>query len=661
MVTAEGQLLVGLAVLWVWLWMLATRRRSATPQSTSQLLSAAGDGSRRGGGAAGPVGGAWRLGWWVGVAAVLFVVQAGLAEAILGVRALSGMDGAVWSWFVGHRRPDSTVIAAAVDLLGGTTAMAIVALLVVVVLLGRRRVAEAIVVATAPAVVGLLVVVDKAGYGRMRPPAAQQLIVETNGSLPSGHTAGTTVVLGVLAIVVCRSAIGGVARLVVSALAVAVAAVVGVSRLYLGVHWFSDVADGWLLGAALVAAGAAALAWWDRRCAAGGRPRVAGGFERRELEGSGRRGVGPAGWAHRLGWVAMVGVFAVPVASYGSALAFPGQASVAVRTVDWMRDNGAGGLVDAVETWWFAGNGPTGAAPAASDVPTFVAGGAGSTDGAGWHPAPLPGAGSSTGLPGEGVWARQARAADGQTTMFTSYFRPDPAHPSVLVGVAALNQAELRTTLVAGTKEPVAAGAPGRVPPALRGSLVAVFNSGWKMAEARGGYYADGQQVVALHEGAASVVVHRGGRASVGQWGRDERLGPDVIAVRQNLALVVDGGAVLPGVGANPDGRWGTAHNELQYTWRSGLGVDAAGQLIYLAGDQLTLAGLAQAMVEAGVVRGLELDIHPDMVAFNVFQPDRLRAGPTRLLPSMRSPPTRYLAPDQRDFFAVALADARRP
>lgn len=124
---------------------------------------------------------------------------------------------------------------------------------------------------------------------------------------------------------------------------------------------------------------------------------------------------------------------------------------------------------------------------------------------------------------------------------------------------------------------------------------------------------------------------------TVGEWGREEALGPDVVAVRQNLALVVDGGVVRPG-----------------------LGIDASGQLLYLAGDQLTLAGLAQAMAEAGVVGGLQLDIHPDMVAFATYHPDRPGTAPSTLLTGMRSTPTRYLAPDQRDFFAVTLADTRR-
>jgi hypothetical protein len=75
------------------------------------------------------------------------------------------------------------------------------------------------------------------------------------------------------------------------------------------------------------------------------------------------------------------------------------------------------------------------------------------------------------------------------------------------------------------------------------------------------------------------------------------------------------------------------------------------------AGDRLTLAGLADAMVAAGVRRGMELDIHTGNVAFTGFDPTAtdLAGSGTRLLPSMGQRLTRFLVPDQRDFVAVTL------
>jgi hypothetical protein len=64
---------------------------------------------------------------------------------------------------------------------------------------------------------------------------------------------------------------------------------------------------------------------------------------------------------------------------------------------------------------------------------------------------------------------------------------------------------------------------------------------------------------------------------------------------------------------------------------------------------------LAAAMVKAGIVRGMELDIHTQMVTFSTYRPDRPGSAPAHLLPTMAGLADRYLKPDQRDFFAVEL------
>ncbi len=134
------------------------------------------------------------------------------------------------------------------------------------------------------------------------------------------------------------------------------------------------------------------------------------------------------------------------------------------------------------------------------------------------------------------------------------------------------------------------------------------------MADANGGWFGDGRTVVPLQQGAASLVIHRDGSATVGQWGRDVNAGTDVAAVRQNLQLIVDGGRPVPGLTTNAGGAWGSAKNQLQYTWRSGVGVTANGGLVYAGGANMSLAALADALTNAGAVRGMQLDIHDKMV-----------------------------------------------
>jgi hypothetical protein len=239
-----------------------------------------------------------------------------------------------------------------------------------------------------------------------------------------------------------------------------------------------------------------------------------------------------------------------------------------------------------------------------------------------------------------------------------STFRPDPSHPGVVVGVARFDQRLVTAHLIAGTREPDRQLWPegGQVPAGQRASLVATFNSGFKMSGAHGGFFADGRLARPLRDGAASLVIARNGRVSVDQWGRDRRFGPDVAAVRQNLTLIVDHRAVVAGLEVNHDDRWGSAKNQFQYTWRSALGVDAAGNLYYVAGDKLTLATLARALAATGADRGMELDIHPAEVHLFAYQhPVGAPLSPTKLLGTMCGPADRYLQPDQRDFVALSL------
>ncbi|MGH7743653.1 MAG: hypothetical protein ACREQ5_02380 [Candidatus Dormibacteria bacterium] len=343
--------------------------------------------------------------------------------------------------------------------------------------------------------------------------------------------------------------------------------------------------------------------------------------------------------------------------SYARALSYPGSASWSVRTVDWVREHGGSGVVNTVENWWYSNNAPTGSAPASSALPRPVAPGSVAV---GARPPPLHPLAGSTPLPGEAQWVPSPQRLAGVPAMYTGFFRSDPNYPSLVVGVAWMDQTLIDTHLIAGTREPGGVGWPdgAQVPPGLRPALLATFNSGWKIRDSNGGYYAYGRTAAPLRDGAASLVIDTAGRVMIGQWGRDVGMNPRVAAVRQNLDLVIDHAQPAPGLADNTNGAWGNRHNQAQYTWRSGLGTDNAGNLVYVAGNKLTLVELARAMTMAGIVTGMQLDIHPQMVAFNTCRPAPAHAfglACAKLLPDMIGPATRYLTPDQRDFLAVTI------
>jgi len=176
------------------------------------------------------------------------------------------------------------------------------------------------------------------------------------------------------------------------------------------------------------------------------------------------------------------------------------------------------------------------------------------------------------------------------------------------------------------------------------------------MSDAHGGFYLAGRSAGKLVNGQASLVIDESGAVTVGKWARDVAMSPHVVAVRQNLALIVDKRRPVAGLTTNARHRWGSYENQSQYTWRSGVGVDTGGNLIYVSGENLTLQSLATALADAGVVRAMELDIHSALVSFASWAPTpNGRLVPTKLLPGMDRPANRYLAADQRDFFYLTL------
>ena len=94
-------------------------------------------------------------------------------------------------------------------------------------------------------------------------------MTETNPALPSGHALGSIVVLGVLAAVVLLATHRTLLRVAAMAAAALGVLTIGVSRLYLGVHWLTDVVTGWFLGGAWLAVCVTTLCVLNRRRSAG--------------------------------------------------------------------------------------------------------------------------------------------------------------------------------------------------------------------------------------------------------------------------------------------------------------------------------------------------------------------------------------------------------
>jgi hypothetical protein len=352
----------------------------------------------------------------------------------------------------------------------------------------------------------------------------------------------------------------------------------------------------------------------------------------------------------------------VPAISYVRALLYPGNATFAVRSVEWVRDHGGGKIIDTIETWKFSRQAPP-ATGNPSDIPA-AAPAAGTAGKAAPTPGQLAGLPKVSLLPGvkalahEGVWSPARQGAGGKSLLWTTWLRPDPGHLPVTAAAALIPQGSDIVRLMPGTREPVVGMASKNgysVPSSAVPGLVAVFNAGFKMHDSKSGWYTtEAGAAVPLVDGRASAVIDRNGVVRIGAWNQTVGMSPDVVAVRQNLDMVITNGKIAGGLADNATGAWGSTRSQFEYTWRSALGTDAKGNLIYVAGNGLTLATLASAMHQAGIVNGMELDIHSAMVSFNIEQPvGNLSVNNRKLLPSMSSPADRYLQADQRDFFYV--------
>jgi undecaprenyl-diphosphatase len=140
---------------------------------------------------------------------------------------------------------------AAVDItaLGGHAVLGLLVLAVAVVLICARRRADAAWLVSATAGAMLLNHGLKAAFARARPDLVEHLVVVVSPSFPSGHALMSAAVYLTLAGLPGRGehATQSIRRCL-RGLAVALVLLIGLSRIYLGVHWPSDVLGGWVLG-----------------------------------------------------------------------------------------------------------------------------------------------------------------------------------------------------------------------------------------------------------------------------------------------------------------------------------------------------------------------------------------------------------------------------
>jgi hypothetical protein len=225
------------------------------------------------------------------------------------------------------------------------------------------------------------------------------------------------------------------------------------------------------------------------------------------------------------------------------------------------------------------------------------------------------------------------------------------------VTLVRFDQRRVTLALHAGTIDPGGSG--WRYGPAVVGSelhhLVAAFNGGFRLNTHSGGFLSFGHVGMALSGGLASIVTYRDGATAIGTWGSGvPQRGRAIASVRQNLSLLIDHGVPAANVDSCVEACWGATLGGVLDVARAALGIDRAQQLIWAAGEKLSVGDLARTLAAAGAVSAVELDINPDWVAGYVYG-HHAGSAPvgSPLVPGQFGVSGHFLAPYGRDFFTV--------
>ena len=163
--------------------------------------------------------------------------------------SLGRTDAGISRWFARERTGDLNEVTAVTSNIGGTLTITILAVLsVAVAAFVWRRWREPMLVAVAVAGEVAIFLVVTLLVDRQRPPVKHLDAAPPTSSFPSGHTAATVALWGALAVLASERARSALVRGIFLALAFGLPLLVASSRLYRGMHFFTDVLGGALLG-----------------------------------------------------------------------------------------------------------------------------------------------------------------------------------------------------------------------------------------------------------------------------------------------------------------------------------------------------------------------------------------------------------------------------
>jgi len=337
--------------------------------------------------------------------------------------------------------------------------------------------------------------------------------------------------------------------------------------------------------------------------------------------------------------------------SYATWMLRPSSMPFGARSVEWVRADVPLGnqVVDEIEHVYYTWNAPSKGGPQLKSLPPTGQVAKAPKQAAAWPPRIRPVFAHR--LPGEGVWRPTGPPVRGGPPVLVTTFRPETDYPRNLAYVAWFDHTRTALASYPGRYEPPSAAVrgPAMVPESQRRRLLATFNGGFIYRDVNNGSTDNGLVNEPLAQGNATLIGYRDGRIAIKIWNGGPNAGPKVAWSRQSLPPIVWHGSLNPNL--NDSSQWGFTVGHAVRVWRTGVGIDRRGNLIFAAANDMTVTSLAQILQRAGAVRAMQFDINADWHTLITYTHHHgLR--PTQVGTS-NQPDGRYLNPDDRDFFAV--------
>ncbi len=350
--------------------------------------------------------------------------------------------------------------------------------------------------------------------------------------------------------------------------------------------------------------------------------------------------------------VVVVALLAAPVYSYTATMVQPSSLPLGVRSVEWLRTHHGNWLVDEAEHVYYSWRSPKKGGPQLQTLPAvgIVTRPRPHVRAKPWPPPIKPV--FARPLQGEGVWHPAGPNVRGRSPVLLTTFRTELAYPRIVAYVAWFDHTRAALAWYPGRYEPPRAPSRGpyMVPQSQRWRLLATFNGGFTYVDGHNGSAVNGVTNEPLKDGLATLIGYRNGRVDVRTWTGGPTAPRSIAFARQSLPLIVVDGKLSPAL--NDSTEWGFTLGNAVRVWRTGVGIDRRGNLIYAAANNQTVFTIARILQRAGAVRAMQFDINPEWPTLITYQHYH-GLYPIKVVPNVMQPATRYLVADDRDFVAV--------